>query len=187
MVFARCRARMRRWTRPWLKGLGKLLPRRAERELFGPFVRYFDKHHDCYGAISTRDSGSRERAAALLAYHLTGLQRRCLRRRSFFIVTGKSGRRFRVWARRQLPVELIDSRNYQSHHEPRCYCITNALSEDGAILPLADYLLELKLCLEAAEEYFVVTSNPQFKEGLIEKNELLRKTSSTQSGSSEAS
>ena len=51
----------------------------------------------------------------------------------------------------------------------------NDLSEGPAILPLADYLLELKLCLEAAEEYFVVTSNPNFERGQIEKDQLLRK------------
>jgi hypothetical protein len=44
---------------------------------------------------------------------------------------------------------------------------------------LADYLLELKLCLEAVEEYFLHTSNPNFERRQIEKNELLRKVTFT--------
>jgi hypothetical protein len=35
-------------------------------------------------------------------------------------------------------------------------------------------LLELKLCLEAAEEHFLVIANPNFERGRVEKNELLR-------------
>jgi hypothetical protein len=158
-----------------LKGLGNLLPQRAERELFSPLVRYLERRYVGRYGVSAPDSDSRERAAALLARHLTSLQRHCLRKRGFFIVTARSGHRFRVWARRQLPVELIDGANPRPPHKPWLYCVTNDLSECGVILPLADYMFELKLCLEAAEEYFLLTSNPNFKEGLLEKHELARK------------
>lgn len=124
------------------------------------------------------DSESRE-SALLLAGHLKSSQRRCLRRSGFFVVKGKSGRRFRVWARRQVPVVLIDSVNWRPRHDPWLYSSTNDFAENIAVLPLADYLLELKLCLEAAEEYFLLTSNPNFERRQIEKNELLRKVTFT--------
>ena len=58
----------------------------------------------------------------------------------------------------------------------------NEISENAAMLPLADYLLELKLCLEADEEYFLLTSNPDFMQGVIEKNELLGRVSASGAG-----
>jgi hypothetical protein len=177
---ARCRARIRRRARLWRAGLANLFPRPTERRLFGRWVRYLDRRYlDCWyldsRGVPRFDSVSRERAAVLLAGHLSGSQRRCLCRSGFFVVTGKSGRRFRVWARRHMPVELIDSVNSRPRHNPWLYCIHNDPSEGIAAVPLADYLLELKLCLEAAEEYFLVTSNPNFERGQIEKEELLRK------------
>jgi hypothetical protein len=57
--------------------------------------------------------------------------------------------------------------------------VHNDFAEGIAVLPLADYLLELKLWLEAAEEYFLLTSNPNFERRQIEKNELLRKVTFT--------
>jgi|SRR5579875_1000728 len=172
-MWARSRARWRRWARRWRNRLGRFLPSQSERELFSPRIRYLDRH----AVIYAHDSASRERAAQLLARHLTSLQRRCLRKRGFFSVTGRSGRRYRVWARRQLPVELIDGRHTRAHHKPWLYCITtDGLADGEATLPLADQMLELKLCLEADEEYFLITSNPNFIEGVNEKNELLRKS-----------
>ena len=148
-----------------------------EHRLFGLSTRYLERKFLDHYQVSRFNSHSRERAALLLARHLSGSQQRCLRARGFFIVMGASRRRFRIWARRQLPVELIDSTSSSPRHEPWLYCIHNDLSEGVAILPLADYLLELKLCLETAEEYFLVTSNPNFNEGAIEKNELVRRRS----------
>lgn len=173
MIVARGRARLRGWARRWSARFGKLLPQRAERELFSPRVRYLDRH----SVIYAHDAPSRERAARLLARHLTSVQRRCLRVRGFFVVRTSSGRQYRLWARRQLPVELIDERNRRAHHKPWLYCITtDSMLEGEATLPLADQMLELKLCLEADEPYFLMTSNPNFIEGVSEKNELLRKT-----------
>jgi hypothetical protein len=175
VFLARCRARVRRRARFWRVGLGKLLPSRTEYQLFGPWARYLEQRYlDCYRTPHF-SSGGRERAALLLARHLSRSQQRCLRERGFFTVTGKSGRRFRVWARRQFPVELIHSKNSSPDHKPWLYCVHNDLSEGVAILPLADYLFELKLCLEAAEEYFLIISNPNFEQGQIEKDEFLRK------------
>ena len=175
MVPIRSRARVRRFARRLRKRVSKLFPVSTERELFGPWVRYLEQRYveRSHGLGSGR--GGRERAARLLAGHLNSPQRRCLRRRGFFMVVGKSGRRFRVWARRELSVELVNPADSQHVQKPWCYCIHNGVTEDGALLPLADYLLELKLCLEADEEYFLLTSNPDFTQGVIEKNELLRR------------
>lgn len=181
-MLARCRVRVRRRVRLWRASLGEPLPRRMEHQLFGPSVRYLERRFLDHYRVSRFNSHSRERAALLLARHLSRSQQRCLRARGFFIVMGRSGRRFRVWARRQLPVELIDSAIMSPPHKPWLYCVYNDLSKGVAVLPLADYLLELKLCLEAAEEYFLVTSNPNFNEGAIEKNELLRRRSLLEAG-----
>jgi len=172
-VLERGRARFRRWARHWVSRMHTFLPPQAERELFSARVRYLDRH----AVIYVHDSAARERAALLLARHLNSLQRRCLRYRGFFVVNSRRGRRYRIWARRQLPVELIDPRRTQAHHKPWLYCVTtDGLAEGEATLPLADQLLELKLCLEADEDYFLVTSNPNFIEGVNEKNELLRRS-----------
>jgi hypothetical protein len=183
MVPAGYYARVRRRVRLWFQGFGALLARRqVEREVFSPRVRYLERSYlGRLSASSAPDFRSRERAAVLLADHLSTSQRRWLRRRDFFIVTAKSGRRFRVWARRQRPVELIDSTNARWRHQPWLYCVNSELTEDGAVLPLADQLLGLKLCLEGAEEYFLVTANPNFEQGQIEKTELLRKAGSPDS------
>jgi hypothetical protein len=174
LVLRRARARLRRWGRQGVSRVAALLPPQAERELFSARVRYLDRH----AVIYVHDSAARERAARLLARHLNSVQRRCLRHRGFFVVTSRRGRRYRIWARRQLPVELIDARgNTHRHHKPWLYCVTtDGLAGGEATLPLADQLLELKLCLEADESYFLVTSNPNFIEGVNEKNELLRKS-----------
>jgi hypothetical protein len=174
LILARSRARMRRRVRLWLERFGKLLPHRTERDLFSRSVRYFERINFAGQPVDlVPDAAGRERAAALLARHLTSAQRRCLRKRGFFLVVGKSGRRFRIWARRSLPVELIGSASMRRYGGPRLYCITTDVSDEGGILPLADYLLELKLCLEADEEYFLLTSNPNFEEGRLEKNQIL--------------
>jgi hypothetical protein len=47
--------------------------------------------------------------------------------------------------------------------------VRNDFAEGIAVLPLADYLLELKLCLEAVEEYFLLTSNPNFERRQIRR------------------
>jgi hypothetical protein len=176
VVAARWLVRIRRRTRPWLNTFSSLLPQRAERELFSLLVRYLERRSLARYGTWAPDSVSRERAAALLAQHLTTAQRHSLRKRGFFMVTSNSGRRFRVWARRQLPVELIDRSAASARcHKPWLYCIHTDFAEVSGILPLSDYLLELKLCLEAAEEHFLVTANPNFERGRVEKNELLRK------------
>jgi len=182
MLPARSRVRVRRFARRFRRRVSKLFPVSAERELFGSRVRYLEQRYAERALGLGSGRGGRERAARLLARHLKSPQRRCLRRRGFFIVVGKSGRRFRVWARRELAVELVNSANSQHVQKPWCYCIHNGVTEDGALLPLADYLLELKLCLEADEEYFMLTSNPDFIQGVIEKNELLRRTSASIGG-----
>jgi hypothetical protein len=164
-MLARGRVRFRRWARLWSAKLGALLPQRVERELFSPRVRYLDRHF----IICAHDVRSRERAARLLARHLTSVQRRCLRERGFFVVRIKSGRQYRLWARHDFPVELIDNHSSRPRHEPWRYCI----AAQPALL-LADQMLELKLCLEADETHFLMISNPDFNEGIAEKA-LLRK------------
>ena len=172
MRWDRGRARLRRRVRLWRASLAKLLPRRAERELFSASVRHLDNRY-----FLQQTSGyflppacARERAALLLMRYLDSVQRSCLRRRGFFVVTGRSGRRFRVWARRRVPVELVDWRNVRPDHRPFLYCVNN----ESGVLPLADFLLELKLCLEADEEHFLLNSNPNFEQGHIEKKDLVR-------------
>jgi hypothetical protein len=174
LILARSRARLRQRVRLYLERIGQLFPHRTERDLFSRSVRYFERINFAGQPVDlVPDAASRERAAALLAARLTSAQRRCLRKRGFFIVVGSSGRRFRVWARRSLPVELVDSGTLRRYSGPRLYCVTTDVSDEGGILPLADYLLELKLCLEADEEYFLLTSNPNFEEGRLEKNQIL--------------
>jgi hypothetical protein len=174
VFLARHRARMRRRGRLWRARLQKFSPAAAEKQLFGPWVRYLEgRCLERYHEPPFRRR-SRDRAARLLANRLTSSQRRCLRRYGFFNVRGSSGRGFRVWARRQLPVELIDLASPEANHQPWLYCVHSECADDGSILPLADYLLELKLCLEANEEHFLVTSNPNFENGYIEKYELLK-------------
>ncbi len=176
----RSRARLRRRARRFLEGIGRLFPHRTERELFSRSVRYFERINFAGQPVDlVPDAASRERAASLLASRLSSAQRRCLRQRGFFLVVGKSGRRFRIWARRSLPVELIDSVSPRRYSGPRLYCVTTDVSDEGGILPLADYLLELKLCLEADEDYFLLTSNPNFEEGRLEKNQILLRRKSS--------
>jgi hypothetical protein len=174
MVIARCLVHVRRRVRLWQSKFTRYLPSRKERQLFGPWVRFMERRYTDYDRTSRFNPDCRERAALLLACHLSNAQQRCLRKRGFFIVRGKTGRRYRLWARRQFPVELIDSTAAVWGHKPWLYCIHNDLSEGPAILPLADYVLELKLCLEAAEKHFLLTSNPTFEQGRLEKEELLR-------------
>jgi hypothetical protein len=174
LILARSRARLRQRVRLYLERIGKLFPHRMERDLFSRSVRYFERINFAGQPVDlVPDAASRERAAALLAARLTSAQRRCLRKRGFFMVVGSTGRRFRIWARRSLPVELVDSGALRRYSGPRLYCVTTDVSDEGGILPLADYLLELKLCLEADEEYFLLTSNPNFEEGRLEKNQIL--------------
>ncbi len=177
MLSAKIGAKLRRCTRQCVKYAQKMFPHHAEFETFGPVVQFRDRRYlgHCSGDVAL-DAVSRDRAAALLAAHLNGLQRSCLRRQGFFIVTGRSGRRFRIWARRQLPVELCNSQGASNRHKPKLYCVFSYRSDDDAVLPLGDCLLELKLCLESNEEYFLSVSNPNFKEGLDEKAELMRKS-----------
>jgi hypothetical protein len=176
MILARWQVHLRRRARVCRAFARKLLSTRAEEQLFSVSVRYLDRGFlTRYGPDFACDRAARDRAARLLASHLTDAQRRTLRKHRFFFVTGRSGRRFRVWARRQLPVELISAPN--SHDQlPLLYCVNNDLSDSGGVLPLADYLLELKLCLEADEKFFLMTSNPNFEDGRIEKSELLRES-----------
>jgi len=174
LILARSRARFRKRVRRHLERIGRLFPHRTERDLFSRSVRYFERINFAGQPVDlVPDAASRERAAALLSARLTSGQRRCLRRRGFFTVIGSSGRRFRIWARRSLPVELADDTSLRRYSGPRLYCVTTDVSEEGGILPLADYLLELKLCLEADEEYFLLTSNPNFEQGRLEKNQIL--------------
>ena len=175
MLVARWRVRLRRRVRTCRALLHKLLSTRAEEQLFSLSARYLDRSFLArYGPAFSCDRSGRDRAASLLARHLTSAQRRTLRNRGFFFVRSQSGRRFRVWARRQLPVELMSPANSSRDQLPWLYCVNNDLSDSEAVLPLADYLLELKLCLEADEKYFLLTSNPNFEDGRIEKSELLR-------------
>ena len=175
MILARWRGRLRRRARSCRELARKILFVRAEDSLFSLSVRYLDRGFAArYGPSFACGREARDRAAALLSSHLTGAQRRTLRDHGFFLVKGRSGRRFRIWARRQLPVELIVATNNSRDQLPLLYCVNNDLSDSSAVLPLADYLLELKLCLEADEEYFLVTSNPNFESGRIEKSQLLR-------------
>jgi hypothetical protein len=53
----------------------------------------------------------------------------------FFVVKGKSGRRFRVWARRQVPVVLIDSVNWRLRHDPWLYSSTTRTTGEFARPP----------------------------------------------------
>lgn len=179
MVGAHGRARVRRFVRRFRQRVTKLFPVSTERELFGPWVRFQEQRYLVCGHGVVSGRGGRERAARLLARNLNISQRRCLRRRGFFVVVGKSGRRFRLWARRDLPVELVNPADSKRVQNPWYYCIHNVALEDGGLLPLADYLLELKLCLEADEEYFLLTSNPHFSQGVIEKDGLLRRSSAS--------
>jgi hypothetical protein len=172
LVLVRCRIRLRQGARLGRVILARLLPRSVERELFSSFTRRVDDGFLHRYGIFSLDRLARERAATLLSRHLTSLQRRCLRERGYFIVGTRSGRRFRIWARRQLPVELMDSDNC-CRRERQLYCITVDDADAASVMPLADYLFELKLCLEADEELFVLTSNPMFDQGRIEKNRLL--------------
>lgn len=176
MVAARWLVRVRSSARPWLRGFGSLLPQRAERELFSWLVRDLERRPLAgYGARAP-NRACRERAAVLLARSLSSTQRRCLRKRGFFVVAARSGRRYRIWARRQLAVELVDRDAASRYpHKPWLYCIHNDFEETEGLLPLADYLLELKLCLEAAEEHFLITANPHFERGEIDRKELLDK------------
>lgn len=177
MVLARWQVRLRRRARACRAFARKLLSARAEDQLFSLSVRYLDRGFlSRYGPAFACDRAGRNRAATLLARHLSTSQRRTLRNHGFFFVTGRSGRRFRVWARRQLPVELIGAPSSSRDQLPLLYCVNNDLSDAGAVLPLADYLLELKLCLEADEKFFLMTSNPNFEDGRIEKSELLRES-----------
>lgn len=178
MTLARWRVRLRRRARVCGAFVRKLFSARAEDQLFSLSVKYLDRGFlTRYGPAFICDRGARDRAASLLARHLSGAQRRTLRNHGFFFVTSRSGRRFRVWARRQLPVELVTPPSNGARDQlPLLYCVNNDLSDAEAVLPLADYLLELKLCLEADEKYFLMTSNPNFEEGRIEKSELLRES-----------
>lgn len=163
-MLARSRARFRIWARRWSAKLKALLPQPAERELFSRRVR-----RRLHSGV-TCDAASGEHAARLLSGRLTEAQRRCLRRRDFFAVEAKSGRKYRLWARRQFPVELIDDRGPRRRHAPWLYCV-----EAGRRLPLADQMLALKLCLEADEDHFLIAGNPNFAEGMTEKAALVRK------------
>jgi hypothetical protein len=94
VVAARWLVCIRRRTRPWLNTLSSLFSQRVEQELFSLLVRYLERRSLAHYDTWAPNSVSRERAARLLAQHLTTAQRHCLRKRGFFIVTSNSGRRF---------------------------------------------------------------------------------------------
>jgi len=177
----RGRARLRSRVRLCLAKWHRFVPQRAERELFSAAARYYDNRYFCdnhyllHSGLFTAQTRPKERAARLLLRNLSSVQRRCVRRRNFFVVTGRSGRRFRVWARRSYPVELLDSTsNAGGIRESQLYCVNTELEEYGS-LPLGDFLLELKLCLEADETYFLLNSNPNFQRGQADKELLVKK------------
>ena len=79
---------------------------------------------------------------------------------------------------RQVPNDaVIEALGHVKYPGYSADIVALGIVEDAQPSPDGGYAL--KVCLEAAEEYFLLTSNPNFERRQIAKNELLRKVTFT--------
>ena len=106
-----------------------------------------------HATIQAHSDEAKKRALDLLLEHLTPAQRETFHKNSWFIVEGRSMRRYRVNARGSLAgnVDVLDS-NMKTIHRLCAHC-------DIHSIPLGDQLLAQKLMLEFDEETFLRIAN----------------------------
>ncbi len=104
-----------------------------------------------------RDAGAirkatRDRAEKLLLDYLTPEQRETYRRKGWFIVHGRSGRRYSIWKKDALYCNVCELGN--------CGEVVSRLCAHAAInVPMGDHLLTQKLMLEHHEAEFRRVAN----------------------------
>jgi len=118
----------------WLAGPG---PRTPEE------IAAFEAHR-------RQEDTARARAEELLLRHLAPEQRAQLQERGCFVVTARSGRRYRIYRGRSHNVKLLDA----ADREVKSYC-----AYPRELVPEGDVMLSQKLMLELAEERFLGIAN----------------------------